>query len=66
MKMVTRISPSTITNSPSASIGSHFVISAGVTLKSASANPIAIANAKKIAPRESSVSTSSLPSASGS
>ncbi len=42
------------------------MINAGVTLKSASAKPIAIANAKKIAPRESSVSTSSFSSASAS
>ena len=42
------------------------MISAGVTLNSAIAKPIAIANAKKIAPRESSVSTSSLSSASAS
>ena len=41
------------------SIGSQLVISAGVTLKSSIANAIAIANAKTIAPRESSVSISS-------
>ena len=64
--MLTRIAPSTITKQPSVSIGSHLVISAGVTLNSAIAKPIAIANAKKIAPRESSVSTSSLSSASAS
>ena len=36
------------------------MISSGVTLKSMIAKPIAIANAKMIAPRESSVSTSCL------
>ena len=58
MKIETRITPSTITNQPVVSIGSQFVISAGVTLNSMIAKPIAIANAKMIAPRESSVSTS--------
>jgi hypothetical protein len=38
------------------------VISAGPTLKSRSANPIAIANAKISCPRVSSVATSSSPS----
>ena len=40
------------------SIGSQLVISAGVTLKSISAKPIAIANEKMIWPREISVWTS--------
>ena len=39
------------TNEPVASTGSRFVISAGVTLKSISANPIAIANETVIWPR---------------
>ena len=37
-----------ITNEPVASIGSQFVISAGPTLKSISAKPIAITNEKMI------------------
>ena len=58
-KIVTRIRPSTITNQPVVSIGSQLVISAGVTLNSMTAKPIAIAKAKIIAPREISVETSS-------
>src|ERR671928_198414 len=50
MNTVTRIRPSTITNQP-ASIPIQSVISAGPTLKSRSANPIAIANAKISCPR---------------
>ncbi len=50
-----------MTNQPPLLIGSASVMSPGVTLKSAIAKPIAIANAKMSAPRESSVSTS-LPS----
>jgi hypothetical protein len=64
MKMVTRISPSTTTNEPVVSTGSAFVSSAGVTLNSAIAKPIATANAKKSCARESSVGTSSSPSSS--
>ena len=56
--MVTRTSPSTTTNQPVDSIGSQFVISAGETLKSSSAKPMAIPNAKRSWPRESSVCTS--------
>ena len=48
MKTVTRISPSTITNQAVSSIGSQFVRSAGPTLKSISAKPIAIAKEKMI------------------
>ena len=55
---MTRIAPSTITNQPVVSIGSQLVISAGVTLKSMSAKPIAIAKAKMMLPREISVETS--------
>ena len=58
MKIATRISPSTITNQPVVSIGSQLVISAGVTLNSTSAKPIAIAKAKMRLRRESSVWTS--------
>ena len=46
------------TKLPVVSIGSQFVISAGVTLNSISANPIAIANEKMIWPRLISVWTS--------
>ena len=46
--MQTRMTPSIITNAPVVSIGSQFVISAGVTLKSMSAKPIAIAKEKRI------------------
>jgi hypothetical protein len=56
--MVTRIRPSTITNQPPLEIGSVSVISAGPTLNTMIAKPIAIAKAKIRAPRESSVSTS--------
>ena len=56
--MQTRITPSITTNAPVVSIGSQFVISAGVTLNSISAKPIAIANEKMIWPREISVWTS--------
>ena len=61
---MTRIRPSTITNHVVPSIGSQFVRSAGPTLKSISANPIAIANEKMIWPRVISVTT--LPSSSSS
>ena len=44
---------------PVVSIGSQLVTRAGVTLKSRSAKPIAIANAKISAPRPISVETSS-------
>ena len=64
MKTVTRISPSTITNQAVSSIGSQFVRSAGPTLKSISAKPIAIAKEKMIWPRVISVTT--LPSSSSS
>ena len=47
------------TKAPVVSIGSQLVISAGVTLKSISAKPIAIAKEKTIWPREISVCTSS-------
>ena len=57
-KIDTRMTPSTITNQPVLLIGSQLVISTGVTLKSTIAKPIATANAKNSAPRESSVSTS--------
>ena len=60
MKTATRISPSTITNQAVPSIGSQFVSSAGPTLKSISAKPIAIANEKMIWPREISVTTFAL------
>ena len=43
------------TKEPVVSIGSQLVIRAGVTLKSISANPIAIANEKMIWPRGISV-----------
>ena len=46
--MPTRITPSMTTKYPVVSTGSTFVISAGVTLKSISANPIAIAKEKMI------------------
>ena len=49
--MQTRITPSITTKAPVVSIGSQFVISAGVTLNSISAKPIAIANEKMIWPR---------------
>ena len=62
MKTATRMSPSTTTNQAVDSIGSQFVISAGETLKSRSAKPIAIPNAKNSCPRESSVWTSSFSS----
>ena len=54
MKIVTRIRPSTTTNELVWWIGSRSVTSAGVTLKSAIAKPIATANAKMSWPRESS------------
>ena len=64
MKSATRIRPSTTTKYSVPSIGSQFVISAGVTLNSAIAKPIATTKAKMIAPREISVETSpSSPSA---
>ena len=50
MKTATRIRPSTTTKSPVDSIGSQFVRSAGPTLKSMSAKPIAIAKEKMIWP----------------
>ena len=56
--MQTRITPSITTKAPVVSIGSQLVISAGVTLKSISAKPIAIANEKMIWPRVISVWTS--------
>jgi hypothetical protein len=59
MKIDTRMTPSTTTNQLVDSIGSQFVISAGETLKSRSAKPIAMPKAKMSWPRESSVSTSS-------
>ena len=46
--MPTRMHPSITTKYPVVSTGSKFVISAGVTLKSISAKPIAIANEKMI------------------
>ena len=46
--MPTRMTPSITTNEPVVSTGRKFVISAGVTLKSISAKPIAIANEKMI------------------
>ena len=58
MKTDTRMSPSTTTNQVVDSIGSQFVISAGETLKSRSAKPIAMPKAKRSWPRESSVCTS--------
>ena len=51
MKTPTRITPSTMTKSSVDSTGSQLVRSAGPTLKSMSANPIAIANEKMIWPR---------------
>ena len=51
MKTPTRMSPSTTTNRPVESIGSHVVRSAGPTLKRRSAKPIAITNEKTIWPR---------------
>ncbi len=65
MKIVTRIRPSTMTNHEVPSIGSQFVISAGETLKSMIAKPIAIANAKISCVRVSSTfgfPSSSVPS----
>ena len=59
MKIPTRMRPSTTTNEVVPSIGSQFVMSAGETLKSRSAKPIAIAKAKRSWPRVSSVWTSS-------
>jgi len=59
MNIETRIRPSTITNQPVVLIGSSSVRRPGVTLKSMTAKPIATANAKMSAPRESSVETSS-------
>ena len=59
MKIETRIRPSTITNQPVPLMGSNSVSKPGVTLKSITAKPIATANAKISAPRESSVETSS-------
>ncbi len=59
-KMVTRIAPSTRTNQTPLLIGSVSVMRPGVTLKSATAKPIAITNAKMSAPRESSLSGSSV------
>ena len=56
--MQTRMTPSITTKAPVVSIGSQLVISAGVTLKSISAKPIAIANEKRIWPRVISVCTS--------
>ena len=56
--MPTRMHPSITTKYPVVSTGRKFVISAGVTLKSISAKPIAIANEKMICPRVISVSTS--------
>ena len=58
MKTDTRINPSTTTNEYVPSIGSQLVNSAGPTLNSISANPIAITNEKMIWPREISVETS--------
>jgi hypothetical protein len=51
------MSPSTSTNQPVSSTGSQLVRSAGPTLKSISAKPIAIANEKMIWPRVISVTT---------
>ena len=51
MKTETRIRPSTTTNEYVPSIGSQLVSSAGPTLNSISANPIAITNEKMIWPR---------------
>ena len=56
---MTRISALDDHEEPVVSIGSQLVISAGVTLKSSSAKPIAIAKAKISAPRPISVETSS-------
>ena len=47
MKMETRIKPSTTTNRPVVSIWSQLVVSAGVTLNSTSAKPIAIAKGEE-------------------
>ena len=58
MKMPTRISPSITTNVCVVSMPRRLVISAGPTLNSASANPMASAKAKMIWPRESSKSSS--------
>ena len=58
MNTETRIRPSTTTNEYVPSIGSQLVSSAGPTLNSISANPIAITNEKMIWPREISVETS--------
>jgi len=51
MKTDTRMSPSTTTNQVVDSIGSQFVISAGETLKSRSAKPMAMPKAKRSCPR---------------
>ena len=51
-----------MTNQPPLLIGSASVMRPGVTLKSAIAKPIAMANAKMSAPRESSLSGSSVSS----
>src|SRR6187431_3288976 len=51
MNTATRITPSTTTKRPVESIGSQLVSSAGPTLNSISANPIASANEKMIWPR---------------
>jgi hypothetical protein len=48
MKTATRMMPSTTTNAPVESIGSQLVRSAGPTLNSINAKPIAIANEKMI------------------
>ena len=58
MKRATLIAPSTTTKPLVPCTGSQFVISAGETLKSNTAKPIAIAKAKISCPRESSVMTS--------
>ena len=58
MKIPTRIRPSTTTNAPVDLNPMRLVISAGPTLKSITANPIEIANAKMSCPRDSSVLTS--------
>jgi hypothetical protein len=55
MKIVTRTRPSTTTKAPVDSIGSQLVMRAGETLKSRSAKPIAMPNAKMSWPRESSL-----------
>ena len=60
MNTATRISPSTTTNQAVSSTGSQLVRSAGPTLNSISAKPIAIANEKMIWPRVISVTTFAL------